>query len=198
MEVFEHIDSLLREEVTSLVGDDIIETNHGWVAGLNEDFRLGPKYLCAFNYPTQIDQIDYISQFAGDADIDFVQRFYRSTNGLRFFGTGFFIPGVRLHPETMVDLDFFNCPTGVEVTSGFHFPEYSPETGFVIGHCHIWKDGETVLRPEVLTAHGSIISGCFHEAPHILEEFNDLEEWLINRTRQAHREFSAAKRRRMN
>lgn len=68
----------------------------------------------------------------------------------------------------------------------------------VIGCGFVWRDGDYHLRSDILTARGTVMSGFFKDTTDILEEFYDLEEWLINRTRQAHREFSDAKRRRMN
>lgn len=178
--------------------EDRVTTRLGWVCCRNTDFKLGPKYLVAFNFPTEIDEIEYISQFIRSAHRETVWRFYRCCNGMNIFGNRFSVPGVRFSSDENSGLDFFNIPYDFQVTGGILLPPHAPTDGFLIGTGHMPGDGgQTRELYDILDARGQILSGFFDESGEVVASFQRIEPWLAARVDGARRNFLAARRARM-
>jgi len=187
------IDAELTRYLSEYFAGSVKDTGLGWVIGENENFYLGPKYLCSYNSAKAENEIDYISQFAGEAPTELIEGFYLETNGLRFFGDRFVIPGVPLPNDRMDGLSFFNNPLDVRVISGIEYPRHVPLKGFVIAASQIWTSGATRSLFDVMGRHGRIISGFFNESCEILETWELDMKWILHRTLQAAHEFEKAK-----
>ena len=176
-----------------------VETRLGWICCKNTDFRLGPRWLVSFNYPTKVDEIEYISQYIRSAHRETVHRFYRSCNGMKILGNRFSVPGVRMISEKNSENDFVNIPYGFDVMGGISLPPQSPTDGFLIGVSHIEDssgDGEKLY--DILDSKGTIVSGFFDDADGVTESFHDVESWLKMRVEGARRRFLKARLARMN
>ncbi len=168
---------------------DRVKTRRGWLCHSNNDPRLGPKYLCKFNYPTEADEIEYISQFIGSADKETVQEIYRQINGLSVYTSCFLMPGVLLSPDFFDGLDYFNIATDVSKVSGHEYPAKSPLRGFLLGRSVVLAGGSERRLYVILTGDQMIISGFFDDESDVTETFGDLSIWLENRISAAKRTF---------
>ena len=175
------IDELVYRKINEIFPAERVLCNLGWVSLKNPGIKHRPEYLNAFNFATDIDEIDYISQFIRDANIDTVRGFYRQTNGMRLLCDTFWVPGVLFHRPDFTGHDF-NC-VGLDFSNhgGFALPEHSPEEGFLIGGSHRQKDGSTFNLHDILTKSGEIVGGFFDESPEVTDRFSTIPEWLFAR-----------------
>ncbi|WP_346895897.1 hypothetical protein [uncultured Roseibium sp.] len=176
---------------------DFCETGYGWVSRVKESFMLGPRYLVSYNYPTQVDEIEYILQFSRDANRDLLRDFYRSTNGMRILSDHFVVPGVRFWTPELHGLDFFNIPLDIQVMSGFEYPRHAPVSGAVIGSSFRTIDGTTLHLKDILADDGRIVCGFFQEDASVLETFPDFQTWIAKRIDGAKAEYAALLRSKM-
>lgn len=190
----ENIENLVRKGVGPECLSDEVETQLGWISCENLDFSLGPKYLNAFNYPTKIDEFDYISQFIGDAELDTVRAFYRQTNGMRLFSDHIVVPGVRLPPEGLSGLDFFNISLDLSVMSGIEYPQFAPVKGMVIASSFRRVSGKQCKLVDILVENNSIVGGFFTKNSIIVDHFNSFDQWMYSRTIEAKKEFFSTRR----
>ncbi len=177
---------------------DFCETGYGWVSRVKESFMLGPRYLISFNYPTRVDEFEYIIQFTRDANRDLLHDFYRSTNGMRILSDHFVVPGVRFLTPELDGLDFFNIPIGIDMMSGMEYPRKAPISGAVIGSSFRTVDGTTRHLTDILADDGRIVCGFFHEDASVLETFSDFQTWIAVRIDGAKSEYAALLRSKMN
>jgi hypothetical protein len=192
------IESIVRKSLGQENLADEITTQLGWLCGANDDARLGPKFLNAFNSPTKIDEIEYISQFSGDACVETVRSFYRSTNGMRLFGDILVVPGVRLSSPEFSNFDFFNISLDVSIMSGREYPKCAPENGFLVSSSLRQSGVNSAVIKDILTRNGTIIGGSFDLNSTVLDTFSGFENWITTRIAQARSEYSALKRYHLN
>lgn len=170
--------------------DRKILTNLGWVSLENPGIKYRPQYLNSFNFATDVDEIDYISQFIREANVDTVREFYRQTNGMRLLCDKFTVPGVLFHRDDFEELDFYCVALDFSNHGGFALPAHSPENGFLIGENHHKISGKTVELYDILTSSGDIISGYFNENTEVTDRYTTIHEWLSVRIEFAARELT--------
>lgn len=185
----EDIESIVKECLGRDYLEDKVETTYGWSSKTNSDIYLGPRFLISFNYPTTVDEIDYISQFIGDADAGTVRKFYRATNGMRILGDRFVVPGVRFYTSEMKGQDFFNVPICLKVTSGLEYPVHAPLSGAVIGVSSASCDKSRAQLLDILSGEGEIVCGRFNENSLVTSVFTNFEDWLSTRIAMAKQDF---------
>ncbi|MEP2785051.1 MAG: hypothetical protein ABJO67_16030 [Pseudoruegeria sp.] len=183
------IDKLVHRKINEVFPAERVLCNIGWVSLKNPGIKHRPEYLNAFNFATEIDEIDYISQFIRDANVDTVRDFYRQTNGMRLLCDTFFVPGVLFHRDNFGGHDFFCVALDFSNHGGFALPKRSPENGFLIGGSHRQKDGKTVNLHDILTKSGEIVGGFFDESPEVIDRFSTIPEWLSARIETAAHEL---------
>lgn len=172
--------SVVEDELGEEILSDRVHTRLGWVCWKNEDLASGSKYRVAYNHPTTMDEIDYISQFKRSAPIEAVRNFYRSCNGMSV-GTVFSVPGVRFSPELNDGLEFFNIPYDFQVLGGILLPPKAPVEGLVIGATSEWDGGGYRTLYDIMDDTGDILGGYFAENESLLYRFRDPREWLATR-----------------
>lgn len=179
------IDKLVYRKLNEVLPSKRVLCNTGWVGLENPGIMRRPKYLNAFNFATEVDEIDYISQFIREANIDTVREFYRQTNGMRLLCDKFSVPGVLFHRDDFTGHDFDCVALDFSNHGGFALPKHSPESGFLIGGSHRKKDGKSVQLHDILTASGEIVGGLFDDSPEVADRFSTIPEWLSARIKVA-------------
>lgn len=168
---------------------DYTETSLGWLSIKNKNILLGPKYLISINFPIDDLEIDYISRYSLNSDMDIVHKIYKSCNGISLFGGRFYIPGVRAGLKPKDALDYFNIPYDMDVCSGSEYPAYAPVLGLVIGMSWRRFSGEDRPFHDILDSSGSILSGFFFHSSEIHEKHHSIENWISNRSRESMSHF---------
>lgn len=192
----------LESIVEACIGATIVDrvyTRLGWLCSRNSDFLLGPRWLITFNYPMEIDEWDYISQFIRDAEPSTVRSLYRSCNGMKIANNNFIVPGIQVSSELNSDDDFFNIPYSITTCGGYLLPEKAPVNGFVAGISHVvGSQGVTRKLYDIIDSRGAIVSGFFADSEDILNSFSCLEEWIGFQTGQAISRFHRVRLARLN
>ena len=183
------IDTLVQKNINDFFPAERVLCNIGWISLKNPGLMHRPEYLNAFNFATDIDEIDYISQFTRDADIDIVREFYRQTNGMRLFADRFCVPGVLFHRNDFYGNDFNCVALDFSNHGGFALPSHSPQTGLLIGQSHRSLDGKFERLYDILTNSGEIIGGYFDANPEVTDRFESIDDWLCYRIAGAAREL---------
>jgi len=183
------IDTLVQKKLNEFFPAERVLCNLGWISLKNPGIKLRPDFLNAFNFATEVDEIDYISQFTRDANLDIVRKFYRQTNGMRLLGDKFGVPGVLFHRDDFSGYDFDCVALDFSNHGGFLLPALSPESGLLIGSSHRKLDGKTESIHDILTKSGAIVGGYFDVKPEVTDRFEGIEDWLSNRITGAAKEL---------
>lgn len=183
------IDDHVYRNINRYFSTERVLCNIGWVSMENPGIKLRPKYLNSFNFPTKVDEIDYISQFAREGNIDVIRGFYRQTNGMRLLCGKFNVPGVLFHSADFSGLDFYCVALDFSGVGGLALPRFSPENGFVIGESQRAVDGSEIRVHDIVTKSGEIIGGIFDEHSGVTDRFSTIEEWLAARIDAAARDL---------
>ena len=189
MHLRSEIDELVFRKISEHFRIERVHCNLGWVSLQNPGMKYRPEYLNAFNFATDVDEIEYISQFARDAKLDVVRDFYRQTNGMRLLCDKFAVPGVLFHRDDFIGMDFDCVALDFSNHGGFVLPKHSPENGLLIGRSHREIDGVTVNLHDILTKTGEVVGGFFDETPTVKDKFATIPEWLSARVEVAAREL---------
>lgn len=183
------IDLLVNAKINEFFTAERVLCSIGWVSLKNTGIKYRPEYLNAFSFATEVDEIEYISQFTRDANIDVVKDFYRQTNGMRLLCDKFRVPGVLVHRDDFAGHDFDCVALDFSNHGGFSMPKYAPETGLLIGGSQRTKDGKAVEIHDILTKSGEIIGGAFDETSEVTDRFPTIPEWLSSRIEVASTEL---------
>ena len=183
------IDTLVQRKLNEFFPAERVLCNIGWVSLKNPGIKRRPDFLNAFNFATEVDEIDYISQFTRDANLDIVREFYRQTNGMRLLADKFSVPGVLFHRNDFSGCDFYCVALDFSNHGGFALPSLCPESGLLIGSSHRRLDGKTEPLHDILTKSGEIIGGYFDAAPMVTDRFESLDDWLSDRITGAAKEL---------
>lgn len=183
------IDDLVYQSIGSQFQAERVFCNLGWVSLKNPGIEHRPEYLNAFNFPTEIDEIDYISQFTRDANVDIVRRFYRQTNGMRLLCGKFHVPGVLFSRPDFEGYDYYCVALDFSNHGGSALPKHSPENGFLIGESQREVNGRTLRVQDILTNSGHIVGGSFNDKPSVTDRFTTIDEWLSVRIETAAKEL---------
>lgn len=183
------VDELVRQSCDAAVSSARVVSTLGWVSLKNPGLKHRPNFLSSFNFATEHDEIDYISQFTREADLDIVRKFYRGTNGMRLFADKFVVPGVLFQRDNFSELDFYCVAIDISVKGGFALPTHSPENGFLIGVSQIALDRKWVRQYDILTKSGEIVGGYFDNSPRVADHFKSIDNWLSDRIYSAAKSF---------
>lgn len=170
------IDELVHQKINSFFPAERVLCNIGWVSLKNPGIKRRPDFLNAFSFATEVDEIDYISQFTRDANLDIVSDFYRQTNGMRLLADKFSVPGVLFHRNDFNGYDFNCVALDFSNHGGFALPELSPESGLLIGRSHRKLDGKTEIIHDILTKSGEIIGGYFDIRTEVTDRFEGIDD----------------------
>ncbi len=189
----------IEETVKDALGPQLmahkISTKLGWVTYDSPGGTPNNKSECSFNYPLEIDEIEYLKQFARDGHRNTIQSFYRACNGMRFYGSLFFVPGVLFSPSGLKGDDFINVATSVETLGAWGLPEFSPINGFVLGGGHFEEpESGTRVRYDIVDPEGKIQSGFFDTDAQIVDSFDTVQDWIVARINDARERFHTCER----
>lgn len=183
------VENIVKHALGKYLLKDLTETSLGWICYSNKDIKIGAKYLISFNYATEVDEFDYISQFINHGNPDKIRAFYRQTNGMKILSNRFVVPGVSAFFPDLKPNSSFNVPYDFQVSGGILLPKHAPVDGFQIGSGNVETKNGTIDHTDIMDDNGVILSGYFHENDEVIERFDSIEAWITSRITQAKARF---------
>lgn len=168
---------------------DLLKTKLGWVSLKNDDVKIGPKYLNSFNHPVAFKYYEHIIDASNLKIKDIIRTIFTHTNGMRLFSDRFALYGVRLPPDGLRELDFFNIALDFSYYNEFEYPLNAPDDGILVGTSLSENGRDEIRLHDVITNECEIVSGFFDENAEVVEMFRDVDDWISTKVAQARSNF---------
>lgn len=145
-------------------------------------------YLYQLNDPASLDAQAKICEISRHADADFLAEIFGCMNGMNVFRSIFSLYGWI---EGLNRGDLFttqNVPFNIVDIQLDNRPHQAPREGCVVStlKTSVADDKRSTRVVDVIMPNKTIVGGYFYKDAKIIDEFDDVEQWLINRFKLAY------------